>query len=178
MRQRRDGIILAVGAIGAIGEDHIGRDMDERDFCTRAGVGEMTGAGRVNGDGLVALTFGLVDGGVGGGVDDDVGRDVAECAIDGLGHSKIEIGSPQKHRAPMLAFADFREVCRQLTSATDDKSLIGWLYNGLVRFRPGSADPKDLEPDLAERAVEPPRSQSPPIAWSTGNTYAVGVHDS
>lgn len=36
-------------------------------------------------------------------------------------------------------------------SATDDKSLIGWLYNGLVRFKPGSADPKDLEPDLAER---------------------------
>ncbi|RYE81904.1 MAG: polyamine ABC transporter substrate-binding protein, partial [Hyphomicrobiales bacterium] len=36
-------------------------------------------------------------------------------------------------------------------SATDDKALVGWLYNGLVRFKPGSADPKDLEPDLAER---------------------------
>ncbi|KAB0269218.1 ABC transporter substrate-binding protein [Microvirga brassicacearum] len=36
-------------------------------------------------------------------------------------------------------------------SATTDKSLIGWMYNGLVRFPPGSADPKDLEPDLAER---------------------------
>src|SRR4051794_24511798 len=36
-------------------------------------------------------------------------------------------------------------------SATTDKILIGWIYNGLVRFAPGSADPKDLEPDLAER---------------------------
>jgi peptide/nickel transport system substrate-binding protein len=32
-----------------------------------------------------------------------------------------------------------------------DKALVGLIYNGLVRFTPGSADPKDLEPDLAER---------------------------
>ncbi|QRM28803.1 ABC transporter substrate-binding protein [Microvirga sp. VF16] len=36
-------------------------------------------------------------------------------------------------------------------SATTDKALVGWMYNGLVRFPPGSADPKDLQPDLAER---------------------------
>lgn len=36
-------------------------------------------------------------------------------------------------------------------SATNDKALVGWIYNGLVRFKPGSADPSDLEPDLAER---------------------------
>jgi peptide/nickel transport system substrate-binding protein len=36
-------------------------------------------------------------------------------------------------------------------SATSDVALVGWLYSGLVRFKPGSADPKDLEPDLAER---------------------------
>jgi peptide/nickel transport system substrate-binding protein len=36
-------------------------------------------------------------------------------------------------------------------SATTDKALVGWMYNGLVRFPTGSADPKDLEPDLAER---------------------------
>src|SRR3954447_20365494 len=36
-------------------------------------------------------------------------------------------------------------------SATADKVLIGWMFGGLVRFPPGSADPKDLEPDLAER---------------------------
>jgi peptide/nickel transport system substrate-binding protein len=36
-------------------------------------------------------------------------------------------------------------------SATDDKALVSWIYNGLVRFKPGSFEPKDLEPDLAER---------------------------
>lgn len=36
-------------------------------------------------------------------------------------------------------------------SATDDKVPVSWIYSGLVRFKPGSADPKDLEPDLAER---------------------------
>lgn len=36
-------------------------------------------------------------------------------------------------------------------SATNDKTVVGWIYNGLVRFKPGSADPQDLEPDLAER---------------------------
>ncbi|WP_425330058.1 ABC transporter substrate-binding protein [Terrirubrum flagellatum] len=35
-------------------------------------------------------------------------------------------------------------------SATDDKAVVSLIYNGLVRFKPGSADPKDLEPDLAE----------------------------
>jgi peptide/nickel transport system substrate-binding protein len=34
-------------------------------------------------------------------------------------------------------------------SATNDKTIVGWMYNGLVRFKPGSSDPKDLEPDLA-----------------------------
>src|SRR5579859_2580515 len=37
------------------------------------------------------------------------------------------------------------------TSQTGDMELIGWIYNGLVRFKPGSADPRDIEPDLAER---------------------------
>lgn len=37
------------------------------------------------------------------------------------------------------------------TSATNDKTIVGWMYNGLVRFKPGSADPKEIEPDLAER---------------------------
>ena len=36
-------------------------------------------------------------------------------------------------------------------TSTTDKALVGWIYNGLVRFPPGSADPKDIEPDLAER---------------------------
>ncbi|MCG6114036.1 MAG: ABC transporter substrate-binding protein [Mesorhizobium sp.] len=36
-------------------------------------------------------------------------------------------------------------------TTTPDKPLTGWLYNGLVRFPPGSDDIGSLEPDLAER---------------------------
>ena len=36
-------------------------------------------------------------------------------------------------------------------SATGDMTPVGWIYNALVRFKPGSADPRDIEPDLAER---------------------------
>jgi peptide/nickel transport system substrate-binding protein len=35
-------------------------------------------------------------------------------------------------------------------SATGDMTPVGWIYSALVRFKPGSADPRDLEPDLAE----------------------------
>ena len=35
-------------------------------------------------------------------------------------------------------------------SSTGDKTLVGWMFNGLVRFPPGSANPAEIEPDLAE----------------------------
>jgi peptide/nickel transport system substrate-binding protein len=35
-------------------------------------------------------------------------------------------------------------------TATADKGVVQMMFNGLVRFPPGSADPKALEPDLAE----------------------------
>ena len=35
-------------------------------------------------------------------------------------------------------------------SSTAEKGPMSWMFNGLVRFPPGSADPQDLEPDLAE----------------------------
>ncbi len=34
-------------------------------------------------------------------------------------------------------------------TATQDKGTVGWMYDGLMRFPPGSADPARLEPDLA-----------------------------
>ncbi|WP_431283427.1 ABC transporter substrate-binding protein [Humitalea sp. 24SJ18S-53] len=34
-------------------------------------------------------------------------------------------------------------------TSTQDKGTVGWMYDGMVRFPPGSADPAKLEPDLA-----------------------------
>ncbi|NIA71407.1 polyamine ABC transporter substrate-binding protein [Pelagibius litoralis] len=35
-------------------------------------------------------------------------------------------------------------------TATADKGLVGWMFNALVRFPPGSSNPAEIEPDLAE----------------------------
>lgn len=45
-------------------------------------------------------------------------------------------------------------------SATDDVAVVSWIYNALVRFKPGSADPKEIEPDLAERWDASPDGKS------------------
>jgi len=50
-----------------------------------------------------------------------------------------------------LGAGDVATLDAHRASATNDKGVVSWLFNGLVRFRPGSADPKSLEPDLAER---------------------------
>jgi peptide/nickel transport system substrate-binding protein len=47
--------------------------------------------------------------------------------------------------------SDISRLDPHRTSATTDKAVIGWMFNGLARFKPGSADPKEIEPDLAER---------------------------
>lgn len=36
-------------------------------------------------------------------------------------------------------------------TTSQDVALVGWVFNGLVRFPPGSANPDAIEPDLAER---------------------------
>jgi peptide/nickel transport system substrate-binding protein len=56
--------------------------------------------------------------------------------------------------------SDIATLDAHRASATTDKALVGWMYNGLVRFPPGSADPKDIEPDLAERWESSPDSKT------------------
>lgn len=41
-------------------------------------------------------------------------------------------------------------------TATEDVGITSWMFNGLVRFPPGSADPSKIEPDLAERWMMSP----------------------
>ncbi|EMS94807.1 LecA, partial [Agrobacterium tumefaciens str. Cherry 2E-2-2] len=35
-------------------------------------------------------------------------------------------------------------------TTTQDLTVVSWMFNGLVRFTPGTADPSKIEPDLAE----------------------------
>src|SRR3546814_16466035 len=68
--QRRDRIVLAVGAAFATIEDVVGGKVDERRAGGRAGLGEEAGAVAVHRHGPRFLTLGTVDGSVGGAVDD------------------------------------------------------------------------------------------------------------
>lgn len=48
------------------------------------------------------------------------------------------------------AAADIGNLDPHYASSTIDRTLVAWVYGGLVRFKPGTTDPAQIEPDLAE----------------------------
>ncbi len=46
--------------------------------------------------------------------------------------------------------ADAGKLDPHIASTTPDKGLLNWMFNGLVRVRPGKISPEFIEPDLAE----------------------------
>ena len=69
-RQRRNRVVLAIGPGGGAVEDVVARNVDERDPGLGAGPGQPAGACGIDREGQVALAFGVIDGGVGAGIDD------------------------------------------------------------------------------------------------------------
>jgi peptide/nickel transport system substrate-binding protein len=49
-----------------------------------------------------------------------------------------------------MGSADAGKLDPHLTATTPDKGLLNWMFNGLVRIKPGQISPKYIEPDLAE----------------------------
>ena len=49
-----------------------------------------------------------------------------------------------------MGSADAGKLDPHIASATPDKGLLNWMFNGLVRIRPGKISPEFIEPDLAE----------------------------
>ena len=85
-----DGILLDIGAALAAVEDIVGRDMDQGRADGLAGFGQGRRPVAIDGEGELGLALGLVDGGVGGGVDHQIGllgdhrfpRSGGSCEID------------------------------------------------------------------------------------------------
>ncbi len=50
-----------------------------------------------------------------------------------------------------MAAQDVGRLDPHFAVSTIDRVVVAWMFNGLVRFRPGSIDPAGVEPDLAER---------------------------
>jgi peptide/nickel transport system substrate-binding protein len=49
-----------------------------------------------------------------------------------------------------MGSADAGKLDPHLTATTPDKGLLNWMFNGLVRIKPGQISPQYIEPDLAE----------------------------
>ncbi len=49
-----------------------------------------------------------------------------------------------------MAAQDIGKLDPHLAVSTIDRAVVAWMFNGLVRFKPGSMSPADIEPDLAE----------------------------
>ena len=57
-------------------------------------------------------------------------------------------------------------------TATTDRTPVGWIFNGLVRFKPGSMSPSDIEPDLAESWQSSPDK----LTWTFHLRHGVQFH--
>ena len=49
-----------------------------------------------------------------------------------------------------MAAQDVGKLDPHLAVSTIDRAVVAWMFNALVRFKPGSMSPVDIEPDLAE----------------------------
>ena len=72
------------------------------------------------------------------------------CAWLPLAAGNVALAQEKVLRVGINA-ADIAFLDPHRAQATTDRGLMGWMFNALVRFPPGSADPAKLEPDLAER---------------------------
>ena len=63
------------------------------------------------------------------------------CSAGAIAQTTLNVG---------MSAADVNQLDPYRATTTQDKPLTSWIYNGLVRFKPGSASLETLEPDLAE----------------------------
>lgn len=71
-----------------------------------------------------------------------------------------------------IATADAGKLDPHLATTTPDKGVLHWMYNGLVRIKPGQANPAFIEPDLAESWTTSPDG----LTWSFKLRQGVDCH--
>ncbi len=76
------------------------------------------------------------------------------CTVIALGLASAPL--PAAHAAPKttltvgMSAQDVGRLDPHFAVSTIDRVVVAWMFNGLVRFKPGSMSPADIEPDLAE----------------------------
>src|SRR5258708_40248558 len=71
-----------------------------------------------------------------------------------------------------MGSADAGKLDPHIASTTPDKGLLSWMFNGLVRVRPGRISPEFIEPDLAESWTSNPAA----TAWTFKIRAGVECH--
>jgi peptide/nickel transport system substrate-binding protein len=71
-----------------------------------------------------------------------------------------------------IGMSDAGQLDPHISSKTQDMCVMGWMFNGLVRFKPGTMDLKSLEPDLAERWTSSPDG----LTWTFNLRKGVQFH--
>src|ERR1035437_6399397 len=73
-----------------------------------------------------------------------------------LGFAPAALAVPTALAAPKtdlivgMAAQDVGKLDPHLAVSTIDRAVVAWMFNGLVRFKPGSMSPADIEPDIAQ----------------------------
>jgi peptide/nickel transport system substrate-binding protein len=76
------------------------------------------------------------------------------CGVAVLGALLLAAPTPAQAQVVLnvgIGAPDAGPLDPHMTSATPDVALLQWMFNGLVRFKPGTMDPTAIDPDLAER---------------------------
>jgi len=71
-----------------------------------------------------------------------------------------------------MAAQDVGQLDPHRAVSTIDRTVVAWIYNGLVRFKPGAMDPAQIEPDLAEKW----ESSSDKLDWTFHLRHDVKFH--
>jgi peptide/nickel transport system substrate-binding protein len=78
----------------------------------------------------------------------------AFCSLLALSAAALPVGEalaePSTHLNLGSFGADVSQLDPDYAANTTDRTVVAWVFNGLVRFKPGSTDPASIEPDLAE----------------------------
>ena len=89
------------------------------------------------------------------------------CAVPFASHA-----APKTELVVGMAAQDVGKIDPHLAVSTIDRAVVAWMFNGLVRFKPGSMSPASIEPDLAESWSFSPDKQE----WVFHLRHGVKVH--
>ena len=81
-------------------------------------------------------------------------RRMAALAALGVAVSFASVASARAQSTTLrvgIASADAGVLDPHLNSSTPGRGFLQWMFNGLVRIKPGELSPEFMEPDLAER---------------------------